>query len=395
MENNPQKLDFKTLNEQLILLGIALTNERELDRLLEMIVYEARLFTKSDAASLYIVEDGHLCFVISQNETLAKRGGDVFVKDFFKSFKLPIENSSLSGYVANTGEIVNLPDAYNIPPQFPFQINRDFDKRNKYRTQSILTVPMKEPGNRVIGVLQLINAMDDKGNVIPFSVEFEPLVLALASYAAVAYRNALLTKKIKNAHYQTIIRLSTAAEYRDLDTSFHIKRMSLYSACIAEAMGFSKEYVEIIEYASPMHDIGKLGVPDSVLLKPGKLTAEERLIMEKHTIMGANILSNPDSELLEISMRIAISHHERHDGLGYPNKLKGEEIPIEGRIVAVADVFDALTSKRVYKPPFTFDEVVAMIKQGNGTQFDPKCVDAFIAALPKIKKIYQDFQEPI
>ncbi len=388
------KIDFKELTDQLIRLGIALTNERDLDRLLELIVSEARLFTNCDAATLYTVENDHLCFVISQNESLAKKGGEKFVKDSFKSYTLPIENSSLSGYVANTGRIVNIPDAYKIPKKFPFKINRDFDKRNKYRTKSILTVPLSDPDDKIIGVLQLINAMDKGENVIPFSEDVEPLVLALASYAAVAYKNANLTKQIKEAHYQTIIRLSTAAEYRDVDTSFHIKRMSMYSACIAESLGLPKKMVELIEYASPMHDIGKLGVPDSILLKPGPLTPEERKIMEKHTTMGANILSNPDSEILEISLKIALSHHERFDGLGYPNKLTGDKIPLEGRIVALADVFDALASRRVYKPPYSFDEVVEIIKKGNGTQFDPLCVSAFINILPRIERIYQSFQEP-
>lgn len=387
--------EIEALNQELINLGIALTSERDLERLLEIIVSEARVFTNSDAASLYTIENGRLCFEISQNETLSKRGGESFMRDRFKSFSLPIDNTSLSGYVANTGEVVNISDAYNIPHDFPFHINRDFDKRNNYRTQSILTVPMKNRDQKIIGVLQIINAMNEAGAVIPFARQVEPIVLALSSYAAVAIENAILNQTIKNAHYQTIIRLSTAAEYRDQDTSFHIKRMSLYSAIIAKFLGFSRERVELLEYASPMHDIGKLGVPDSILLKPGPLTQDERTIMEKHTVMGANILSNPDSEILQISRLIALTHHERYDGNGYPNKTRGEDIPIEGKIVALADVFDALATKRVYKPAIRFTTVIEMIKRESGTHFDPVCVEAFGKAIPEIQKVYDEFQEPV
>lgn len=388
-------INYKDLTEKLIKLGIALTSERHLDKLLEMIVGEARSFTGADGASLYVVENERLYFIISQNETLSKKGGDLFVKDIFRSFSLPIENSSLAGYVANTGLTVNLPDSYNIPPHFPFKVNHDFDMRNNYTTRSMLAVPMMDQCDDIIGVLQLINAKNKDGEFIAFSNEVEQLVLALASYAAVAYKNAMLTDEIKHTHLQTIIRLSTAAEYRDKETSFHIKRMSLYSSCLAETMGFSKDYTEMIEYASPMHDIGKLGVPDSILLKPGPLTAEERQRMERHTIMGANILSNPDSELLKLSQQIALTHHERYDGNGYPQRLKGSQIPIEGKIVALADVFDALSSKRVYKPPIPFNDVIEIIKEHKGTQFDPECVEIFLTAIPRIKKIYQEFREPM
>ena len=389
-----QNINYKELSQDLIKIGIALTNEQDLDSLFEMIVLEARLFTRCDAASLYIVESDKLSFIISQNETLARRGGEKFVRDAFSAYTLPLANSSLAGYVAVTGEIVNIPNADEIPSQFPFKINRDFDKRNNYHTQSILTVPIKDPYDNILGVLQLINAMNEEGAIIPFSKEEEPLVLALASYAGVAYKNVLLMKEIKSAHYHTIIRLSTAVEYRDKDTSLHIKRMSIYSAKIAKALGFPKEKFELIEYASPMHDIGKLGVPDSILLKPGPLTSEERKIMEKHTIMGGEILSDPDCELLEASRTITISHHEKFDGTGYPYNLKADQIPIEGRIVAIADVFDALSTRRVYKPPYNFNEVVDTIVKCNYTQFDPECIAAFIKILPEIKDTYEKFKEP-
>jgi putative two-component system response regulator len=169
--------------------------------------------------------------------------------------------------------------------------------------------------------------------------------------------------------------------------------MSQYSALIAEQMGFPKDYCEKIRLASPMHDIGKLGVPDAVLQKPGNLSQEEWAEIKKHPIYGAEILKSPNNELMNIAHNIALTHHERYDGTGYPQGLKGEDIPIEGRIVAVADVFDALTSKRSYKDKFSLYQTLEMIRNEKGTHFDPNVVQAFEAALPKVIEILEQYPE--
>ncbi len=191
----------------------------------------------------------------------------------------------------------------------------------------------------------------------------------------------------KEANLETIYRLSIAAEFRDDDTATHLKRISAYSEVVAEAMQFEKEFINLIKLASPMHDVGKIGITDSILLKPGKLTAEEYEQMKMHSYIGHLILKDSKSETLQMADRIAYTHHEKYDGSGYPQNLVGSEIPIEGRIVAVVDVFDALTTKRVYKPALSVDKTLDIMKQGVGTHFDPQVYDAFIESLGTIEDI--------
>ncbi len=194
-------------------------------------------------------------------------------------------------------------------------------------------------------------------------------------------------EKIKAASLETIYRLSVAAEYKDEDTGAHIKRMSLYCAAIARRMGLDEHTVETILYAAPMHDLGKIGIPDRILLKPGKLDAEEWEIMKQHTVIGVDILKGSDAECIRQGEIIARTHHEKWDGSGYPDGLKGTEIPIFGRIAAIADVFDALTSKRPYKEAFSVEQSLAMISAERGSHFDPEVVDAFLDILDEILAI--------
>jgi putative two-component system response regulator len=184
-------------------------------------------------------------------------------------------------------------------------------------------------------------------------------------------------EKVKVASLDTIYRLSRAAEYKDEDTGAHVQRMSHYSTAIARKMGMSEELVECLLYASPMHDIGKIGIPDAILKKPGKLDDAEFAIMKTHTVIGASILKDGTADFMKMAEGITISHHEKWNGAGYPNGIKGTDIPLEGRIVAMADVFDALTSERPYKKPFPPEKAFAIISEGKGTHFDPDVVDAF------------------
>ncbi len=200
-------------------------------------------------------------------------------------------------------------------------------------------------------------------------------------------------KKVKAASLDTIHRLSRAAEYKDEDTGAHILRMSNYAAAVARQMGCGNEFVESILYAAPLHDIGKIGTPDRILLKTGKLDADEWEIMKRHTIDGARILEGSDAEFIKMGSVIAASHHEKWDGTGYPCGLRGEEIPMEGRIVAIADVFDALTSKRPYKEPFPLERALDIIQESKGGHFDPQVVDAFFAANSEITRIKHMYQE--
>ena len=200
-------------------------------------------------------------------------------------------------------------------------------------------------------------------------------------------------EKIKATSLETIYRLSMASEYKDTDTGTHIKRMSRYSAAIARRMGLDTSTVETILYSAPMHDLGKIGIPDHILLKPAMLDPAEWEIMKQHSVIGAKILKNSDAAFIRLGEIIAYSHHEKWDGSGYPRGLKGTEIPIAGRITAIADVFDALTSKRPYKEPFPVENALAIIKEGRGSHFDPDVVDAFFAIQDEILTIKKEYDD--
>ena len=192
------------------------------------------------------------------------------------------------------------------------------------------------------------------------------------------------TEEVRASRWETVRRLAIAAEYRDPETASHIERMSSYSEILARRAGFGPERCEQIRVASPMHDIGKLGIPDAVLTHPGRFTAGQREIMNQHTVFGWEILRGSDSPLLETAALIARSHHEWWDGSGYPFGQAGEAIPVEGRIVAIADVFDALMSPRRYKPAFGLDETVATMVSERGTHFDPDLLDLFLGDLDEL-----------
>ena len=200
-------------------------------------------------------------------------------------------------------------------------------------------------------------------------------------------------EKIKAASLDTIYRLSMAAEFRDDDTGTHIKRVSLYCAVVAHRMGLAKSDIETILYAAPMHDLGKIGIPDLILLKPAKLNEPEWEIMKRHTVIGAKILEGSDAEFIRLGETIALSHHEKWDGSGYPNGLKGPQIPIAGCITAIADVFDALTSKRPYKEALSIEKSLDLIREGRGSYFDPDIANAFFASQDEILAIRKQYDD--
>lgn len=205
-------------------------------------------------------------------------------------------------------------------------------------------------------------------------------------------RNALKSSSALNQ--EMIYRLLMAAECRNDASGHHITRIGKYSCVIAENLGLKGEYVNLLEDAATMHDVGKIGVPDTILLKPGKLTADEFEIIKSHTTMGATILRESEFPLVNMSYDISLTHHEKWDGTGYPNGMKGEEIPLTGRIVALADVFDALTSKRPYKEAYSWEESLKIIRAATGTHFDPAVVEAFFKGIDRIRAIYEEYRDP-
>ncbi|MDH5388090.1 MAG: response regulator [Gammaproteobacteria bacterium] len=199
---------------------------------------------------------------------------------------------------------------------------------------------------------------------------------------------------LHESRLQVVRRLGRAAEYRDNETGLHIIRMSKMAALIAKAAGMSDEECDLLLNAAPMHDIGKIGIPDAVLLKPGKLEPDEWEVMKTHAQIGADILAGDDTPLLNMASEIALTHHEKWNGSGYPNGLKGENIPLVGRITALADVFDALTSERPYKKAWSVEDSVSLIKKESGQHFDPALVEHFLAILDSMVDIKQQYAEP-
>jgi putative two-component system response regulator len=205
------------------------------------------------------------------------------------------------------------------------------------------------------------------------------------------------TQQLKETQLEIVHRLAQAAEHRDNETGSHIVRMSHYAVVLGRATGMNEEECDILLHATPMHDVGKLGIPDRILLKPGKLDADEWEIMKQHTVIGAQLLSNSQSPVLQMGEAIALTHHERWDGSGYPNLLAGEDIPLVGRICAIADVFDALSSKRCYKEPWPLENVLQELRSLSGIQFDPRLIEMFDELLPiilDIQRTYTDIGTP-
>jgi len=383
---------------EIIRLDTEISTVQDLDILLERILTEARRITNADAGSIYIRNKDYLIFSYVQNDTLQKKlppDG----KLIFTTFKVQINKKSISGYVAATGETLNIPDVYEIEKDASYSFDSSYDKISNYKTTSMLTVPLKDTRGEIIGVLQLINKQNYEKNVVPFNDEDEIITLHFASTASMALQRARLTRAL-------ILRMIQMAELRDpKETGAHVNRVAAYATEIyerwAKKRGLSQDDInkkrDILRSAAMLHDVGKIAISDVILKKPGRFTEEERKIMKAHTYLGARLFIDRQSEFDEVAMLVALTHHENWDGTGYPGHidimtgkpletdskgraipLKGEEIPIFGRIVSLADVYDALSSKRVYKEAWTEKDVLCEIDKLAGKKFDPDVVDVFL-----------------
>jgi HD-GYP domain-containing protein (c-di-GMP phosphodiesterase class II) len=375
----------------LIEVGVNLSAIPSRHQMLDLILREARKLARAEAGTLYIRRHGRLRFAAAQNDRLDLAN----ISEHLLGKEEGVSCDSLVGYVAMTGRTVNLPDTFSLPPGAPFSVNRQFDSATGYSTRSMLTVPLKHAEGECIGVLQLINRLNHAGGVMPFPPIEASGLLPLASMAAVTIHNAILQDDLREAHLETILRLSVAAEFRENTLGDHVRRISQCSALIARAMGLSPRQIELLEAASPMHDIGKIGVRDAVLLKPGPLSPEERRQVEQHTTIGAKILAEPQDELIATARDVALWHHERWDGTGYPDGLAGSRIPLSARIVGLADVFDALVSDRCYKRAYPLDDALKIIAEQSGKHFDPTVQEAFFRVVGDVLDRYAVDGEPL
>lgn len=291
---------------------------------------------------------------------------------------------------------------YMMPVMDGLEFLAKFRAMNGYKDIPIIVVTA-DTENEVrqkaleLGAHDFLNKPIDKMELL---ARVKNLLMLRETQLALSDRAAWLASEVKKAtsdlrarEKEMVLRLSRAAEHRDPETGQHLLRMANYSKLIARELGLSESEQELILEAAPMHDIGKVATPDAILLKQGKLTDEEFVIMKQHAMTGYSILSGSDSLLIRTAATMALSHHEKFDGSGYPNHLKGEEIPLHGRIVAVADVFDALTSARPYKKAWSIDAAAKFLQDHSPSHFDPKCVDAFFCAWNEMLEIQARYKD--
>ena len=380
------RADLNPLLRSLLSIGAQLHRSDGRQRMLDTILYEARSTANAEAGSFYLAQGGRLRFAAVQNDQV----GHARVASQLLGKEIPISADSLAGYVAMTGQIMHVPDGDNVPSDVPFQIHREFDSLTGYRVKSLLAIPLTCPDGLPVGVLELFNCTLDNASSSGFPKDVVISLGAIRDMAAIALSNVLLQEQLCESRLDTIFRLAVVAEYRDADTNEHVQRVSRTSSVLAEAMGIDRRQAEFIRCASPMHDVGKVAIPDAILLKPGHLTADERNVMETHTTIGAKILDGAKDPVMDLAGKIALSHHERWDGQGYPRQVKGDAIPLAARIVGLADVFDAIVSRRCYKDACSLEMALAVIRQDRAKHFDPAVVDAFFGSLDKILQNYPE-----
>ncbi len=372
--------------------------------LLRRVLLRSRALTEAEAGTVFIVrgrgKSKRLEAADTQNDRIELEPA---------SFVLPVNKASIAGYTAATGETVFVADLYNIPDSLPFSFDPSFDREHGYCSRSMLSFPLLNHDRMVIGVVQLINRLDASGNgPIPFEREQADLIVPFnhivggaieradmvdrisAQNIRLRDRNRLLREQrariaalqdeTEEAFQLSINLLSRAAELHDEDTAKHVERVNEYSYFLAGKLGRSKAFCDEIRYSAQLHDVGKMSINVAILRKAGPLDEDERFEMMRHPEYGFQILSASDR--LQMAAEIALYHHERWDGGGYPGGRKGKEIPISARIVTLADIYDALRSKRSYKTGFTHDRVRRIFLEGDDrfdpcSHLDPKLLNLF------------------
>ena len=408
-------LTEKEKMETLSRLVIQLNRVSDLDILMEHILTQARRFVNADAGSIYIAEDKILQFTYTQNDTLQKRlsKGEKLI---YSTFSLPINEQSIAGYVASTGKPLNIAHVYEIEATAPYNFSKEFDEASRYATHSALTIPLKSANGSILGILQIINAQDDDRNVISFSEKDEKMMLQFASIAAVALERAQMMRAI-------ILRMIRMAELRDpKETGAHVNRVGGFAVEIYEKWATLRNLPQreidlnrdLLRMAAMLHDVGKVAISDLILKKPGRFNSDEYEIMKQHTVLGAQLFLGRQSEFDDAASQVALTHHEKWDGSGYPGHIdlvsglplsghtdpagrprgkKGTEIPLFGRIVALADVYDALSSARIYKEAWNESDVLTTLESDAGSHFDPELVDIFFSIIDIIRSIQNRYAD--
>lgn len=348
-----------------------ISGETELDPVLTELAQMGKELAGADRCTVWLHDDRS-----QENWTLVAQG--------IEHLRVPA-GSGFVGVAIQSGESLLIEDAYADG-----RFNRTIDRQTGYRTYTILTVPFQNSDGHYFGAFQAINKLPLG---VPFTTEDLQLIQLAATYAGKAIEARLLHNELVKTQQEMMEIMGQIGESRSKETSNHVRRVALYSYELAKLAGLSKKERNLLRMASPMHDIGKVATPDAVLLKPGRLTDEEYHVMKEHAAIGYEVFKHSNRDLLKAAAIIAHQHHERWDGRGYPQGLKGEEIHIFGRITAIADVFDALGSNRIYKKAWSDEEITNYFEQQIGFQFDPHLSQLFLTHFERFAAIRTSYSD--
>lgn len=379
-----QKLKRDLLPEEMLRVIFDYTakiaNEHHLDRVLMLMANMGREMIVSDRCSVWLVDRNK-----EELYTTVAHG--------VNGIRIPL-HAGLVGHAVRTGDPIFIDDAYANETYREVLLTGALttDRQTGYRTKAMMVVPFRNNDGAIIGAYQAVNKMTEAEVFSEKDLEYLKLA---ASYAGKSLESVQLHTEIEETQKEIIFTMGEIGESRSKETGNHVKRVAEYSYIIALGLGLPQEEAELLKMASPMHDIGKVAIPDSVLKKPGKLTEEEFEIMKSHTDIGYSLLKNSTRRILKTAAIVAYEHHEKWNGRGYPRGLKGGEIHLYGRITAIADVFDALASDRVYKKAWELDRIFNLFHEERGQHFDPAVVDAFFNNLPKIMAIREQYKDEL
>ena len=357
---------------ELVFIHLAeVSSLKDYDDILEVLAKMGKALTSADRCTIWIVNE-------KQNTLWTK------VAHGIERIEIP-SDCGIVGDSVHSGERELIDDVY-LDDRFHCEI----DKQTGYKTKSMMVIPMYDYEENIIGAFQVIN---HRGASEHFDArDMERLTLA-STYAAETLISAQLAQEIEETQKEVVFTMGSIGESRSKETGNHVKRVAEYSKILALAYGLDAEEAELLKQASPMHDIGKIAIADSILNKPGRFDENERHIMNTHAELGYNMIKNSERPLLKAAAIVAYEHHEKWDGSGYPNGLSGEKIHIYGRITAIADVFDALGSDRVYKKAWSDERIFTLLKEERGKHFDPALIDLFFENLEKIEEVRATFKD--
>ena len=369
MQKNVNSLGANEILELVFVYLAEVSSLHDYDEIIDVLANMGRALTSAERCTVWVVSE-------DRKKIWSK------VAQGMDQIELPID-SGIVGTSIVSGERVIIDDVYNDE-----RFNQSVDAKTGYKTKSMMVIPMYDYDERIIGAFQVIN---HKGQQEFFDKrDLERLTLA-STYAAETLVSAKLRLEIEETQQEVVFTMGSIGESRSKETGNHVKRVAEYSRLLALAYGMSKEESELLKQASPMHDIGKIAIPDNILKKPGRFDENERYIMNTHAELGYQMIKSSQQPLLKAAAIVAYEHHEKWDGTGYPNGTSGEDIHLYGRITALADVFDALGSDRVYKKAWSDERIFSLLKEERGKHFDPKLIDLFFENLDSILEVRAEF----